>query len=179
MPSRRSSGRDRQLSGARNAAEIEEHIDADAIAGGLSAFHPETVAVAAGRLLLRRIRLLAEEGRSFAFESTLSARSLAPWLMRLREKGYRIGLVFMALDSADLAVQRVGERVQSGGYSIPEAVIRRRFRRGLVHLFKVFIPIANEWRVYDNSTLLGPALVARGGQATRTEVVEPHAWSRL
>ena len=46
---------------------IEEFVNADAIAYGLSAFHPESVALQAGRIMLNRLQELADDGRSFAF----------------------------------------------------------------------------------------------------------------
>lgn len=48
-------------------------VNADAIARGLNAFHPESVAFAAGRIMHERIRTLAEKRVSFGFETTLAA----------------------------------------------------------------------------------------------------------
>jgi predicted ABC-type ATPase len=62
----------------RNALQVNEFVNADTIAAGLSAFSPDTVAVAAGRIMLERVRELASEGRNFAFETTLASRSFAP-----------------------------------------------------------------------------------------------------
>jgi predicted ABC-type ATPase len=43
----------------RGALAVREFVNADAIAHGLSAFRPETVAFAAGRVMLARLRALA------------------------------------------------------------------------------------------------------------------------
>ncbi|HBB95214.1 MAG TPA: hypothetical protein DC054_07465 [Blastocatellia bacterium] len=64
-------------------------VNADAIASGLSAFEPESVAIEAGRLMLNRLHELSERRESFAFESTLAARSYAPWLSRRGNKATR------------------------------------------------------------------------------------------
>jgi predicted ABC-type ATPase len=48
--------------------EIEEFVNADQIAAGLSVFSPESVAFEAGRIMLRRINTLVEQKKSFAFE---------------------------------------------------------------------------------------------------------------
>lgn len=53
------------------ALAVEEFVNADTIAQGLSAYRPETAAVAAGRVMLERLRFLARERRDFAFETTL------------------------------------------------------------------------------------------------------------
>jgi predicted ABC-type ATPase len=56
----------------RNTLQVNEFVNADTIAAGLSAFSPDAVAIAAGRIMLGRIRELAGEGRDFAFETTLA-----------------------------------------------------------------------------------------------------------
>jgi predicted ABC-type ATPase len=46
----------------------EEFVNADEIARGLSPFHPEDVAVEAGKLMLKRIYLLLSRRTTFAIE---------------------------------------------------------------------------------------------------------------
>jgi predicted ABC-type ATPase len=72
-------------------------VNADAIASGLSAFGPESVAIEAGRVMLARLHELSERRENFAFESTLAARSYAPWLNRLRQESYEVHLLFVWL----------------------------------------------------------------------------------
>ena len=55
-------------------------VNADVIAQGLAGFNPDSAAVEASRIMLDRLRLLAERREDFAFETTLAARSYAPWL---------------------------------------------------------------------------------------------------
>src|SRR3990167_10951720 len=100
--------------------QISHFINADTIAAGLSAFAPEKVAIQAGRTMLKRLHHLAEQGENFAFETTLASRSFAPWITELKKKGYLFHLTFLLLDSADLAVSRVTERVKLGGHFVPE-----------------------------------------------------------
>ena len=68
----------------QGALGIDEFVNADVIARGLSAFDPESAAIAAGRVMLARLHELAEQRVSFAFETTLASRSFALWLRRLR-----------------------------------------------------------------------------------------------
>src|SRR5438128_348437 len=79
-------------------------VNADAIAQGLSGFDPDSVAIQAGRIVLDRLHALADQRASFAFETTLAARTYAPWLRRLRDTGYIVRLFYFRLASADLAV---------------------------------------------------------------------------
>jgi len=163
----------------RDALEVTEFVNADAIASGLSAFRPESVAMAAGRLMRGRMRQLAEQGVSFAFETTLASRSLAPWLAGLKERGYRIHLLFLRLESADLAVSRVAERVRMGGHHVPEEDVRRRFDRGLRNLFALYMPLADTWRLFDNSGRMGPRLVAMGEGRSVRLTADPDVWQRV
>lgn len=111
----------------REALAVSELVNAEPIAAGLSALRPETVAIAAGRVMLARLRVLAQARTDFAFETTLASRTFVPWFGRLRDSGYRVHLAFVSLPSADLAVARVAERVRQGGHDVHESVIRRRF----------------------------------------------------
>lgn len=99
----------------QGALGVTEFVNADEIARGLSGFNPEGVAIAAGRVMLSRLRDLAEQRISFAFETTLASRSFAPWLERLAESGYMVHLVFFWLPSADVAIARVAQRAGTGG----------------------------------------------------------------
>ena len=112
-----------------------EFVNADLIAQGLAGFDPERAALPAGRVMLQRIRELAKQRVSFAFETTLASRSFARWLAELVRTGYQFHLVFLWLPSADFAVDRVADRVRLGGHSVPEATVRRRYAAGLRNFF--------------------------------------------
>ncbi|MCE7937175.1 MAG: Zeta toxin family protein [Chloroflexi bacterium CFX6] len=163
----------------QDALAVDEFVNADAIAAGISAFRPESVALEAGRMMLTRIRLLAKAHRSIAFETTLASRSFAPWLRGLREDGYRVHVVFLSLPNADMAVARVAERVRSGGHDVPEEVVRRRYRSGLRNLFDMYSGIADAWQLFDNSSPGPPRLIASGGGAIPPSILDDHAWHAL
>ena len=128
-----------------------EFVNADEIAKGLSPFNPESVAIEAGRLMLSRIRNLLDEGADFAFETTLATRSYATLVREAQVRGYQVTLLFFFLASPDLAVERVRMRVASGGHSIDEEVIRRRYTKGLHNLFDLYMPICDYWLIVDNT----------------------------
>ena len=104
---------------------------------------------------------MSKNRKSFAFESTLSARSFAPWLKRLKSKGYRVHIVFLFLPDLRLAIERVKQRVRVGGHDVPIPIIRRRYYAGVKNFFDLYRPLADRWRIYDNSGLT-PRLVAIG-----------------
>lgn len=163
----------------QGALGVAEFVDADVIARGLSAFHPEAVALAAGRLMVRRLRELARQRVSFAFETTLASRSFAPWLTGLMASGYSFHLVFLWLPSADFAVERVANRVLMGGHHVPADTVRRRYRAGLHNFFTLYQPLATTWRVYDNSISPLPKLIAAGRGPETTQVEDRAAWEQV
>ena len=139
--------------------DVVEFVNADSIAAGVSPLNPESVALQAGRMMIERMELLLNSNTDFAFETTLASRSFAPFLRRCKDRGYSVALLYFWLRSADLAVERVSMRVASGGHSIPEEVVRRRYERGRRNLFDLYLPLADEWMIFDNSSL-GATLVA-------------------
>jgi predicted ABC-type ATPase len=163
----------------RDTLRVLEYVNADPIALGLSGFDPGSVALRAGRVMLSRLRQLAEQRRTFAFESTLAARSYVPWIERLRKEGYNFQLMFLWLRSVDLAVQRVGERVRAGGHDVAEGVIRRRYSAGLANFWELYQPLADAWSVYDNSNSVEPMPIASGGKEAAFIVRDEDSWARF
>jgi predicted ABC-type ATPase len=163
----------------RDVLAVDEFVNADVIARGLSAFDPEGVAIAAGRVMLQRLRALARQRVSFAFETTLASRSFAPWISGLVRSGYAFHLVFLWLPSVDMAVDRVAYRVRLGGHGIPHDVIRRRYRAGQQNFLGLYRPLATTWQVYDNSLSRRPRLMARGQVGTPDHVEDVEGWRRF
>jgi predicted ABC-type ATPase len=157
---------------------VDEFVNADVIARGLSAFHPESVAMAAGRVMLSRLRELAAARASFAFETTLASRSFAPWIRELVDQGYEFHLVFFWLPSAEIAVQRVASRVRSGGHNVDEATIRRRYDAGLANFLELYYPLATSWRLVDN-TRYSATLVASGQAGNALRVLDETIWDLI
>jgi predicted ABC-type ATPase len=158
---------------------VDEFVNADVIARGLSAAKPEAVAFQAGRIMLARLEELAASRKSFAFETTLSARTYASWIRRLCEESWNFRLIFVTLRNADLAVERVGFRVNSGGHSIPEEDIRRRFSRAHRNFHELYMPLASKWTVYDNTLQGGPRRIATGKRGRPPNIVESDLWAQF
>ena len=132
-------------------AKVVRFVNADLIAGGLSPLRPELAAIAAGRLLLRELDRLANDGADFAFESTLSGVSYVSFLKRWKKAGYRIEIIYLTLPSAGIALRRIAKRVKQGGHDIPRADVVRRFQRSRDNFERIYKSIADAWTVYDNS----------------------------
>jgi predicted ABC-type ATPase len=81
------------------------------------------------------------------------------------------------LNSPELAIERVKQRVNAGGHDIPEETIRRRYQNGVRNFFALYQPLADEWGVYDNSELVNAILIASGEGQTTQNVFEPEPWA--
>ena len=104
----------------------------------------------AGRKMLTRINQLVRQHSDFAVETTLATLSYAKKIPKWRELGYNVSLIYLRLPSVEHSILRVKRRVESGGHDIPEQVIRRRFKRSLEYLDKIYKPIVSEWAIWDS-----------------------------
>ena len=148
----------------------KEFVNADEIARGLSPFNPESVAIEAGRLMLQRIEDLLAKDETFSIETTLATKSYINLVRRAQAKGYIVRLLFFWLNSPELALQRVTERVLKGGHNIPEPIVRRRYVAGISNLFLLFMREVDSWEIYDNSVY--PAIqIAKGGKDDETSII--------
>jgi predicted ABC-type ATPase len=146
----------------RDTLGIRHFVNADTLARGLSAFASEEWAIKAGKIMLDHLHELADQRCDFAFETTLASRTFAPWIETLKGRGYHFHLIYLYLPTADLAVQRVRDRVGGGGHHVPEDTVRRRYRRGLHNFFALYRPIADYWQFFDNSAPQRPRPIAEG-----------------
>lgn len=87
---------------------------------------------------------------AFAFETTLGGKTFTDLLLHFAKTGTRISVYYIGLNSVELNVQRVAERVQRGGHDIPLEKIKQRWESSLLNLIRL-IPHLNELLVFDNS----------------------------
>ena len=114
-------GAGKSTSSAALVPEGTRFLNSDAAADRLLAQgHPARgVEVAAGRVVLEELRLAVRARESFCIETNLAGRGLTRRMGEWRVSGYDVRLVFTALDSPDLAVQRVALRVALGVTTCP------------------------------------------------------------
>ena len=156
----------------------KEFVNADEIARGLSPFNPNSVAIEAGRLMLKRIEYLLERNESFSVETTLATKSYINLVRRAQKKGYKVSVLFFWLNSPDLALLRVAERVAKGGHDIPEMIVRRRYVAGIRNLFSLFMSEVDYWGIYDNSEF-PRRQVACGGKNAETIIIEERLFKTI
>jgi len=124
-------------------------VNLDEIARGLSPLEPRAADRSAGRVALMRARELIRARRTFAMETTLAGRSHLGLVGEAEARGLRFGLLYFALPSVELCLERIRRRVTEGGHDVPEADVRRRFSRSFGNL-ETYRARAAEWRIFDN-----------------------------
>jgi len=128
--------------------------------------------------MLERIHGLIAQGQSFAFETTCSGRSYGPLLRRCKEEGWRIKLVFLSLPGAEYALVRVTRRIEEGGHSISPETIVRPYHDGLRNMRELYLTLADEASVYDNSDK-GRVLIAERKQGSDIVVYDEERWNAV
>ncbi len=151
-------------------------LNADEVAKTLPGHPSSATEIEAGCIVLNSLEELRIRRESFAYESTLSGRSLVHRLKDLKAADYRIRLIYLWSPSADLNVARVADRVRRGGHNVPEEAIRRRFQASWRNLLDLYMPLADEWKLYRNNEREGPSLIAEGGLEINATIVEPELW---
>lgn len=98
---------------------------------------------------LRRKALAA--GKSFTFETVMSARDKVDLLREAQERGFRTYLYFIATEDPEINVQRVRNRVADGGHDVPEVKIVDRYHRSIALLGEA-LRNTNRAYLFDTST---------------------------
>lgn len=129
---------------------LRKLINPDDIARGLNPLEPELMGFKAGMLALKQMDEYIEAKESFAFETTAAGIAYAQRLRHAQEIGFRIQIIYIFIESPDLAVERVTYRKKQGGHGVPENDIRRRYYRGLKNIFDIYLPIADSAAFYSS-----------------------------
>jgi len=142
-----------------------EFVNADLIARGLSPYDPDSMAMQAGKIALRRIRELIDHRIGFTWETTMSGKTAELWLRQAKETGFELKAYFLWVRDPEITIARIKQRVVEGGHNIEEEVSRRRFYKTIQNFFNVYSPLMDTWKLFEND-LTGPRLLAvtKGGR---------------
>lgn len=157
--------------------ECYQYVNSDEFAKGLSPFEPEAASFKAGRFMLQKIDYLFKKRADFCIETTLATRSLLKMISEAKSIGYTVTVLYMWLESAELAISRIKARVEAGGHNIPDEIVRRRYRMGMEYLFYEYIPVCDRWILADNSNL--PFTVVAEGNSELTHVRDTEKYGKI
>lgn len=134
-------------------------LDPDVLARTIQADPANTSPIAAGRKVLSQVEHFISNGESFAIETTLSGKNYLQTMLRAKDLGFAIRLVYVGTSDVEINLKRIERRVIGGGHSVPEHDVRRRYARSLENLLAA-VRIANYAIIFDNSTRDGYREVA-------------------
>ncbi len=155
-----------------------EFVNADILARERWPAAAERHTAEAARLADARRLELTNARRSFVAETVFSHPSKLDLLERAKGKGYIVWLTFIYLESAELAIARVRERVEHGGHDVPTDRIRGRYGR-LPAMIRAAVHLVDRAFIVDNSYLdraLRDVVVFERGRVTYA-VDDPPRWT--
>jgi predicted ABC-type ATPase len=134
-------------------------LDPDAIANTLQAATVGLSAVAAARQVLATAKRHLQDAQSFAVETTLSGKSYLQMMVAAKKRNFEIVLIYIGTESVGINLERIRNRVLSGGHDVPENDVRRRYRRSFANL-PFAMQHAEHCILFDNSSEQGYRLIA-------------------
>ena len=141
---------------ARNEEELGLGINPDHIER-YGIFHIEghkrLKELKSGRVVFGLSDLYRHHKVSFCHETTLATDSAVGVIPELREKSYSIHMQFVIVESVELALSRIRERVAQGGHGIDEAKVRRVYKKAKAH-FRDVMKMCDKVVLWDNTTKL-------------------------
>lgn len=145
------------IAGESLRAQGCEYFNPDEVARTIMAtdpsLDPNQANVEAWNMGFDMLKKAIDNDDNYTFETTLGGNSIVAELHRAIEQGRQVDVLYCGLNSPELHIQRVQERVTKGGHSIPEEKIRQRWQQSMSNMVGL-IPVCNSVTVYDNSTPL-------------------------
>ena len=144
-----------------NVLQEMYRVNADEILREFGDWRNTKDSMEAGRIAIKRIRNYFKEGSSFCQETTLCGRNILRNIAFAKANGYKVGIIYVGVESAELAISRVQQRVQAGGHGVDAADIRRRYNESFSNLNHV-INSCDGVLFFDNTLAFRPVAVFDG-----------------
>jgi predicted ABC-type ATPase len=94
--------------------------------------------------------LLLVQNKSFSFETVMSHTSKLDEIRQVVSLGYQAYLYFVCIDSPEVNISRVSNRIEKGGHDVAENKIIERYFKALDNLH-LAIPLCYRAYLFDNS----------------------------
>lgn len=127
------------------AKVVEPYINADNIKASIHCDDLEAAQIATE---MRENQI--SKGESFTFETVLSTSRNIDLLKKAKMKGFFIRCIYVLTVNPNINVLRVRTRMATGGHSVPEDMIRKRYHRAL-KLVPQLLEVCDICHIYDNS----------------------------
>lgn len=127
------------------------YLSADRIAAEINPEAPEEAKIQAGKTFLRRLNQVVQDREDLVVESTLAGKGIGRMIKQIQKKGSLVRIAFLFLDTPEMCVRRVRERVRRGGHDVPRSDIVRRFHRSIWNFWTVYRKAADRWYLFFNA----------------------------
>lgn len=108
----------------------------------------------------------------------MCGKSIINNIAKAKSRGYFIELHYIGVESADIAKERVTERVKQGGHGIAEQDIERRYIETFDNL-KAVLPECDLTAFYDNTIEFRRFAIYKNGIPVRVSHNIPHWYERF
>jgi predicted ABC-type ATPase len=88
--------------------------------------------------------------QTIGVETVLSSPKYRDLILTAQERGFEVRMIYVVLASAELQLERIRERVSSGGHDVPEDKVRSRRQRSFEQLAWFAQHVDQLW-IYENS----------------------------
>jgi predicted ABC-type ATPase len=89
----------------------------------------------------------------------LAGKNYLQMMLQARDHGFETVLVYIGTENVEINLERIRNRVLSGGHDVPEKDVRRRYKRSLKNL-ALAIKRTDHTILFDNSSEDGYRLIA-------------------
>lgn len=161
-----------------NYFNCNEFVNADMVAEGIAPGDVARVAITAGKTTLTLIDKLIGDQISFAVETTLSGAVHQRIIGKAQANGYYVVLIYVWVRSARVSIARVKQRRKLGGHFVHDNDVIRRYQRGLVNLFRIYMDLCDYWAILDNTKPVKD-FVAEGTGSAEIVILNRNTWRRI
>lgn len=126
------------------------------------------------KIVVKSMKNALQEKKSFHQETTLAGRGQKKWINEAKNNGFEVTLIYVALSTPELAINRVNDRIKKGGHGVPPETIKKRYVRSLENLDELS-PLCDNVLVFDNTTSLTP-IFERKGERTIFDNRNKYEW---
>ena len=134
--------------------------------------------MAAGKIAIKKIVKYFDEGVTFNQETTLCGKAIINNIEKAKRRGYFIELHYIGVESADIAKERVLERVKQGGHGIAEKDIEKRYI-GTFDNLKLVLSKCDLTVFYDNTLEFHRFAIYKNGKLVRVSHNVPGWYKRF
>lgn len=126
------------------------YINLDDAIKRLGDWRDVSINLVAGKQVVNTIKQYIEAKDSFIQETTFCGNSIIRNINNAIKQGYYIEVHYVAVETTDIAIERVHRRVAKGGHGVSDQDIRRRYFQSFKNL-KMMMPQIDWLVLYDNT----------------------------